>query len=142
MVASEQKLFEVRQSAREGQKSQLLEQIDQLNQQIQGNVEQEGAKSREIDWVQQELVGIRGLWSQNLVPFSRLTTLEREAARLHGERGLLIAAMAQARVVSRRRGSNPADRRGSAHRVGKELAEIRGKKSELVEKRVAAEDQS
>jgi HlyD family secretion protein len=43
MVASEQKLFEVRQSAREGQKSQLLEQIDQLNQQIQGNVEQEGA---------------------------------------------------------------------------------------------------
>jgi HlyD family secretion protein len=143
MVASEQKLFEVRQSAREGQKSQLLEQIDQLNQQIQGNVEQEGAKSREIDWVQQELVGIRGLWNQNLVPFSRLTTLEREAARLHGERGVLIAAIAQARgrIAETRLKILQIDedlRTG----VGKELAEIRGKKSELVEKRVAAEDQS
>jgi HlyD family secretion protein len=143
MVASEQKLFEVRQSAREGQKSQLFEQIDQLKQQIQGNVEQEGAKSREIDWVQQELVGIRGLWNQNLVPFSRLTTLERDAARLHGERGVLIAAIAQARgrIAEARLKILQIDedlRTG----VGKELAEIRGKKSELVEKRVAAEDQN
>jgi HlyD family secretion protein len=143
VVASEQRLFEVRQSAREGQRSQLLEQIDQLEQQIQGNVEQERAKSKEIDWVQQELVGIRGLWNQNLVPFSRLTTLERDAARLLGERGVLIAAIAQARgrIAETRLKILQIDEELRTG-VGKELAEIRGKKSELVEKRVAAEDQN
>ena len=35
-------------------KAQLLEQVDQLRQQIQGNVEQEQAKTKEIDWIQQE----------------------------------------------------------------------------------------
>ena len=97
VVASEQRLFEIRQAARAGQKAQLVEQVDQLRQQIQGNVEQEQAKSKEIDWIQQELAGVRGLWKQNLVPFSRVTTLERDGARLEGERGALIASIAQAR---------------------------------------------
>ena len=94
-TTSEQRLFELRRSAREGQKAQLLEQIDQLRQQILGNDEQVAAKTTEIDWNQQELGGIRGLWKQNLVPFNRVTTLERDAARLHGERGALTASIAQ-----------------------------------------------
>ena len=48
-TASEQRLFELRRSAREGQKAQLLEQIDQLRQQILGNDEQVAAKSKEIE---------------------------------------------------------------------------------------------
>jgi HlyD family secretion protein len=51
-MASEQRLFELRRSAREGQKAQLLEQIDQLRQQITGNDEQVAAKTKEIDWNQ------------------------------------------------------------------------------------------
>ena len=70
-IASEQRLFELRRSAREGQKAQLLEQIDQLREQIHGNDGTGGRKSKEIDWNQQELGGIRGLWKQNLVPFNR-----------------------------------------------------------------------
>uniref|UniRef100_UPI0011BE40EC biotin/lipoyl-binding protein n=1 Tax=Reyranella soli TaxID=1230389 RepID=UPI0011BE40EC len=88
-MKSEQRLFELRRSAREGQKAQLLEQVDQLRQQIAGNDEQVAAKSTEMEWNQQELGGIRGLWKQNLVPFNRVTTLERDSARLHGERGAL-----------------------------------------------------
>jgi HlyD family secretion protein len=142
VVGNEQKLFEVRQSARQGQKSQLIEQMEQLGQQIQGNVEQEAAKSKEIDWVQKELAGIRVLWKQSLVPFSRVTILERDAARLEGERGLLIAAMAQARgrVAETRLKVLQIDEDLRAE-VGKELAEIRAKTSELVEKQAAAEDQ-
>jgi HlyD family secretion protein len=79
-TTSEQRLFELRRSAREGQKAQLLEQIDQLRQQIVGNDEQVAAKTTEIDWNQQELGGIRTLWKQNLVPFNRVTTLERDSA--------------------------------------------------------------
>ena len=40
---------------------------------------------------------MRDLWKKNLVPFSRVTALERDAARLEGERGALIAAIAQAK---------------------------------------------
>jgi HlyD family secretion protein len=141
VVTSEQKLFEIRQTARAGQKAQLVEQIDQLRQQIQGNVEQEQAKTKEIDWIQQELAGVRGLWKQNLVPFTRVTTLERDGARLEGERGALIASIAQARgrIAETQLKIIQIDEDLRTD-VGKDLAEIRGKKSELVEKRVAAED--
>ncbi len=139
---SEQRLFELRRSAREGQKAQLLEQIDQLRQQIAGNDEQISAKSKEIEWNQQELSGIRGLWKQNLVPFNRVTTLERDSARLHGERGALTASIAQAKgrisEIQLKILQIDEDLRTE---VGKELAEIRGKKAELTERRVAAEDQ-
>ena len=141
VVGSEQKLFEIRRAARAGQKAQLVEQVDQLRQQIQGNVEQEQAKAKEIDWIQQELAGVRGLWKQNLVPFSRVTTLERDGARLEGERGALIASIAQARgrIAETQLKIIQIDEDLRTD-VGKDLAEIRGKKSELVEKRVAAED--
>lgn len=142
VMKSEQRLFEIRHSAREGQKSQLLEQIDQLRQQIVGNDEQVSAKSKEIDWNQQELSGIRGLWKQNLVPFNRVTTLERDSARMHGERGALSASIAQAkgRIAEIQLKILQIDE-DLRTEVGKELAEIRGKKSELTERRVAAEDQ-
>jgi HlyD family secretion protein len=141
-TASEQRLFELRRSAREGQKAQLLEQVDQLRQQIIGNDEQVAAKSKEIDWNQQELGGIRGLWKQNLVPFNRVTTLERDSARLHGERGALTASIAQAKgrmaEIQLKILQIDEDLRTE---VGKELAEIRGKRAEMAERRVAAEDQ-
>jgi HlyD family secretion protein len=142
VTMGEQKLFEIRRGAREGQKAQLKEQIAQLGQQIQGTAEQEAAKAKEIDWIQQELKGIRDLWRQNLAPFNRLTTLERDGARLEGERGALIATAAQARgrIAEMELKILQIDE-DLRTEVGKELAEIRGKKSELVEKRVAAEDQ-
>jgi HlyD family secretion protein len=142
VTTGEQKLFEIRRSAREGQKAQLREQIAQLRQQIQGNTEQEAAKTKETEWNQEELRGIRDLWRQKLAPFNRLTTLERDGARLEGERGALIASAAQAkgRIAETELKILQIDE-DLRTEVGKELAEIRGKKSELVEKRVAAEDQ-
>jgi HlyD family secretion protein len=142
VTAGEQKLFEIRRRAREGQKAQLREQIAQLRQQIQGNTEQEAAKAKEIDWIRQELSGIRDLWNKSLAPFNRLTALERDGARLEGERGALIASAAQARgrIAETELKILQIDEDLRTD-VGKELAEIRGKKSELVEKRVAAEDQ-
>jgi HlyD family secretion protein len=141
-MASEQRLFELRLSAREGQRAQLLEQIDQLKQQIAGNDEQIAAKTKEIDWNSQELGGVRGLWKDKLVPFSRVTTLERDNARLHGERGALTASIAQAKgrisEIQLKILQIDEDLRTE---VGKELAEIRGKHAELAERRVAAEDQ-
>jgi membrane fusion protein, type I secretion system len=120
----------------------LLEQIDQLRQQNVGNDEQVAAKTKEMEWNQQELGGIRTLWKQNLVPFNRVTTLERDSARLHGERGALTASIAQAKgrisEIQLKILQIDEDLRTE---VGKELAEIRGKRAEFTERRVAAEDQ-
>jgi HlyD family secretion protein len=128
--------------ARDGQKAQLGEQIQQLNLQIGGNLAQETAKANEIRLVNQELEGVRKLWKQNLVPISRVTTLERDAARLEGERAALVAGVAQnrGRIAELELKIHQIDQDLSTE-VGKELAEIRAKRSEMIERRVTAEDQ-
>jgi len=142
LMAGEKKLFEMRRSARDGQKAQLREQIHQLQLQVQGNEAQEAAKAKEMKLVAQELEGVRVLWKQNLVPISRLTVLEREAARLEGERAALIATVAQSRgrIAELELKIHQIDQDLSTE-VGKEMAENRAKTSELTERRVAAEDQ-
>lgn len=141
LIEGEKRLFTARVAGREGQRAQLRERVAQLRQEIAGLIEQTGAKAREITLIGSELTGVRELFSKNLVPFSRVTALERDAARLEGERGQLIASTASARgkisetelQILQIDGDMRSD-------VGKDLAEIRGKWSELVEKRVAAED--
>lgn len=142
LMAGEQRLFEMRKAAREGQKAQLREQIQQLQLQIEGTKAQEAAKSKEVTLLMQELESVRVLWKQNLVQISRVTALERDAARLEGERASLIAAVAQSRgrIAELELKIHQIDQDLSTE-VGKELAEIRAKKSELTERRVAAEDQ-
>ena len=142
VIAGEGKLFELRRTARAGKKAQLNERIGQLLEQIGGLEEQIQAKDRETTFIDQELVGVRELWSKHLVQISRVTALERDAARLHGERGALVAATAEAkgRITETTLQIMQIDQ-DLRSEVGRELADIRAKTSELVEKRVAAEDQ-
>jgi HlyD family secretion protein len=142
VVHGEEKLFEVRATAREGQKAQFRERIAQLKEQIQGLNEQVVAKAKEIDWIHLELTGVRDLWRKNLIQFTRVTSLERDAARLEGDRGNLIASIAQTKgkITETELQILQVDQDLRTD-VGKELAEIRGKMSELAEKRVTAEDQ-
>ena len=85
---------------------------------------------------------MRELWQKNLVQITRVTALEREAARLEGERGSLVSTIAQTKgkITETELQILQIDQ-DLRTEVGKDLAEIRGKLSELVEKRVAAEDQ-
>src|SRR5262249_57934389 len=96
-LASERKLFDLRRAARQGQKAQLRERIAQLQEEISGLTAQQKAKASEVTLIKRELDGVRDLWEKKLVPITRLTQLEREATRLEGERGQLIASAAQAK---------------------------------------------
>ena len=142
LMSGEKKLFEMRRMARDGQKAQLREQIQQLQLQIQGNQAQEAAKTKEIQLVAQELEGVRVLWKQNLVPISRVTALERDSARLEGERAALVANVAQnrGRIAELELKIHQIDQDLSTE-VGKEMAENRAKMSEMTERRIAADDQ-
>ena len=142
LIAGEHKLFEMRHTARDGQRAQIREQIQQLHQQVEGVRAQLGAKSREVALVNKELEGVRVLWKQNLVPISRVTALERDVARLEGEQGSLVAsqAMNRGRIAELQLKSHQIDQDLSTE-VGKELAEIRAKRSEMTERQVTADDQ-
>src|SRR5260221_7455831 len=92
VIASETKLFEVRVTGRIGQKAQLRERVTQLNEEIAGLAAQEKAKDQEIALVLSELAGVHDLYDKHLVQISRLTTLERDTARLNGERAQQISS--------------------------------------------------
>jgi HlyD family secretion protein len=139
---SERKLFNLRRTARNGQKAQLQERIAQLQEEIVGLTAQQNSKAKEIALIERELAGVRELWKQNLVQLTRLTALEREAARLDGERGQLIAAAAQAKgkIAETSLQILQIDQ-DIASDVAKELREVDGKIGEFIERKVAAEDQ-
>jgi HlyD family secretion protein len=142
LMAGEAKLFETRRKTREGLKSQLGERVLQSEEEIRGLTAQIASKEKQIEWIQQELEGVRDLWAKKLVQFNRVTSLEREQARLEGERGQLIAATAQSKgKISETRIQILQIEQDMRTEVGKDLAEIRSKTAELVEKKVAAEDQ-
>ena len=142
VMASESKLFEVRTTGRAGQKSQLRERVSQLKEEIAGLTAQEQAKDKEIVLVEKELVGVRSLYEQRLVQLSRLTVLERDAARLSGERAQYIAARAQARgkITETELQIIQVDK-DLVSEVSKDLRETNDKIGEFVERKVTAEDQ-
>jgi HlyD family secretion protein len=141
-LGSERKLFELRRTARLGQKQQLRQRIAQLQEEIRGLEAQQAAKTKETELIEQELVGMRELWKKNLIPIDKLTALERETARLQGERGQLIASAAQAKgkIAETELQVLQVDQDLSSD-VAKELRETDGKIGEYVERKVAAEDQ-
>jgi HlyD family secretion protein len=142
IVSGERNLFELRRSARLGQKAQLGQRIVQLEQQIDGFNAQAAAKAREIDLVNNELDGIRDLWKERLTPLNRLTVLEREAARLEGERGQLKSSVAQAKdKISETQLQTIQIDQDLASDVARELRETDAKIDEYVERKITAEDQ-
>jgi HlyD family secretion protein len=142
LIGEEKTLFENRKQGRDGQKAQLGEQVSQLGEQANGLNAQLVAKDSEIHWNDEELRGVQDLWQRHLVQFVRLTALQRDAARLGGERGQLVSQLAEVRYKKAETALKiiqiDSDMRTE---VAKEIGEIRAKTSELEEKRVAAEDQ-
>ena len=103
---------------------------------------QERAKLREIALIERELVGARELWKKNLMPVTKFTSLEREGARLEGERGVLVATRSQTKgKVSEIELQILQLDHDLSSEVARELREVDAKIGEMVERKVAAEDQ-
>jgi HlyD family secretion protein len=142
VVTGERKHFELRLAAREGQKKQLGERVEQLQQQILGLTEQTDAKQKEIELVKRELEGVKTLYDKQLVPETRMNALERDAARLEGEKGQLVAAIAEAKgKTSEVKLQIIQVDQDVRSQDAQDIADVRGKLSELTERKVAAEDQ-
>ena len=96
-IAGEARLFQSRREGRAGQRAQLRERVAQIGEEIGGLAAQQQSKDNEIRYVGEELAGVVQLYNKNLVTVTRYVQLQRDQARLTGERGQLIADMARSR---------------------------------------------
>jgi HlyD family secretion protein len=96
-MAEEARLFRLRRQAIVGQKAQLSERINQLEQQIRGYQSQINASNRQSALIQPELEGVRSLWEKKLVTINKVNQLERTAVDLDASVASLNANIAQAR---------------------------------------------
>lgn len=141
LIASENTLFKARKTARQTQKDLLRGHVGQLGEQISGLNAQIDAKAAQLDLISGELQGVQTLYDKHLVPLMRLTALQRDAARLEGERGQLVSAIAEARSkISEEELQIVRIDQDFRTDVMKDLREAQGKEAELVERSVSARD--
>ncbi len=138
----ETRLFAFRRNARAGQKNQLHQRVEQLGNEIEGLKEQSIAKDKELAIVSQELVGVQDLYARNLIQLTRLDALQRDAARIDGERGQLIAQTAQTkgRIAETELQIIQIDEDMRSD-VSRQLSEVHAKTSDVAERKVTAMDQ-
>jgi HlyD family secretion protein len=141
LLTSEQSLFAARGNARRSQIDVFQSRISQLGEQIAGLDAQVEAKTKQLDLIAGELTGVQELYDKHLVPLARLTALQRESARIEGERGQLTSSIAETRSKT---GEAQLQILKLEHDfrsdVVKELGENQGKEAELVERSTAARD--
>jgi len=138
---SEISLFNSRTAARRNAKDLLQSHIGQLGEQISGLDAQGKSKTAQHDLISSELEGVDSLFQKGLVPLTRKTSLQREAARLDGERGQVVASIAEAKSkISEAELQVVKVDHDFRTEVMKDLREAQDKEAELVEKATAAQD--
>ena len=142
IMSTERTLFDARRAARDAQKDQLRKRISQSQDEIKGLRAQQDSKASEAAFIAEELKGVRELYEKNLVQLPRLNALERDGASIEGQRGQLIAAVAQAegRIAETSFQMIQVDEQMRAEAM-QELREMQGKIAEYTERKIAAEDQ-
>jgi HlyD family secretion protein len=142
LIMSENSLFKARAGARQSQKELLRGHIGQLGEEIAGLNAQIKSKGTQLDLISSELRGVQTLYDKQLVPLTRLAALQREAARLDGEREQLVSTIAETRSkISEAELQIIRIDQDLRAEVTKELRESQDKESELTERSVAAQDQ-
>jgi HlyD family secretion protein len=138
IMAGQTKLFDARLQAVAGKKEQLNQQIGQLTEQIGGLDSQKSAKEKQISLISAELTDLKDLQSKGLVPVSRVLAMDRETARLDGERGELVAskASAEARIAEVKLQILQIDEEDLSQTLT-DLREIEGKVAELKERKLS-----
>lgn len=92
-------LFVTRRRSLDGQTGILIQRIAQLEDEIAGLEWQQRAKAEQSRLIREELADMEHLLTKGLVPKTKVLALKREAARLEGERGEHLAAIARARTA-------------------------------------------
>lgn len=95
MMEGQTRLFEARRDTVARETEQLRERQQQIKEEITGAEAQQVALVSQLDFVGKELSDLKTLQKKGLAQASRVLALERENARLLGQRGELIANIAR-----------------------------------------------
>ena len=95
LVDGQTSLFEARLRTMRRETEVMRERQSQIHEQITGSEAEIKSLRRQSDLIEEELVGQRMLFAKGLAQASRVLSLEREAARLAGQRGQGVAQAAQ-----------------------------------------------
>ncbi|GJL61952.1 MAG: HlyD family type I secretion periplasmic adaptor subunit [Nitrospirales bacterium] len=140
-LSDQRALKQARIATLRGRKGQLQEQISQFNEQIEGLEVQRDAKTDNINLIDERLSVLEPLLPEGLVTASEITAFKRDRAELSGDRGALIAQMAQAHeTVSERRLQILQLEDEFRSQVLEELQDVRARMTQLREEKVAALD--
>jgi HlyD family type I secretion membrane fusion protein len=96
IIAAQQAMFEARRASRMLEIDVIRQQQEQLEAQIAGLKKQEASSLKQIGYYEDELEGVRALYSEGLTEKSRLLNLERSAESGRGELEGLAASIAGA----------------------------------------------
>jgi HlyD family secretion protein len=96
-IADQELQFEDRRRALQGQVSILESRIRGLQTEIDGLVIEEQSLTKQVGYINEELVGLRQLLANKLVPLARVLAMERERTRLEGAIGRAVADQAHSR---------------------------------------------
>ncbi|WP_434610247.1 HlyD family type I secretion periplasmic adaptor subunit [Pseudomonas sp. D2-30] len=142
VMASEQQLFIDRRASREGQKKQLRERVQQLNETIAGHDLQQKTKLEEIELIDSEYQAVKKLFDKGMMTLDRVNALARGIARLRGERGQLMASIAEARgkIAETELQRLQVDQTFRSE-VSQELRDLLARQGELIEREITASDQ-
>ncbi len=140
-MAGQKSLFEARATTAKTQISLLKERIVQQNERISGLRVQIRSISSQIGIIAGELDGVRDLLREGFATKIRLNELERQSEALSGERGALVAAVAESEsVISEARLEIERLTETRREEAIAELREVEGGIGELEERRIAASD--
>lgn len=95
ILKTQRTAFAARRTNVTGRKSQLQEQLAQLNKEISGNRAQSQSRSEQIALLDSEIGDVSGLLDKGLTTRTRLLALQRAAAQSRGDRGALESEVAK-----------------------------------------------
>jgi HlyD family secretion protein len=142
LMVGERAAFAARREAQTIVKKRLRQRVLQLANEIEGLEVQKKARTEQSAIADEELDGLKKLKEQKLIATQRYNSLEREFVELEGQKGQLEASIAQSqgKVEETELQIINIDQDFRAE-TSKELTEVQPKIAELVEQRIAAEDQ-
>lgn len=141
VIRDQQAQFDERRASLRGQVDVLSSRVEQLQKQIDGTKLEKVSTEEQVAFINKELVGLRELTEKNLIPVSRVYTLERERARLEGVIGRAISDISKAEAqIGETKIQIQQLRQKFQEDTATQLGDVRQKISELREKVAVAAD--
>lgn len=137
-LSAQETLFAARRTARAGELGILDQQVAALRSEISGLASQQATKQEQIDSLEGDLKSLRELDAVGMVEKTRLRGVERDIAKLRGERDELVSRVVTARTaISERELKKFQVRKAFQEEVAGELKKVQAEHFELIERESA-----